>query len=121
MKKIIAAMVVAVGLAGGTASGADNVVDWVSGREPSHVWKNTDGSRTYRYDSSGTTTYRHRTSVEIQDERAALIIIAFYAAQAAYDMSCEFYEWQRQPEVRQQMVSFCNQTQRRVAAFFTGR
>lgn len=38
------------------------------GKDASHTWQNIDGSKTYRYDSPGSTTFETRSAQSVQNE-----------------------------------------------------
>lgn len=82
----------------GNVSGADNARDLLTGREPTHVWDNLDGSRTYRYDSGSRTSYERRSAEEISAQDEFVAQVAGYVIINGIDLACQFYDWLKSPE-----------------------
>ena len=66
--------------------------------QPTHAWENLDGSKTYRYDTQGTTRFDTRSSQSVASEAqfkqdVAVIAIALIAAGAN-----AIYEWWNTPQ-----------------------
>jgi hypothetical protein len=96
MKTIPLALVAA--LISSSAIGADNWYDQLTGREPTHVWEHTDGSRTYRYDTPGATKFESRSAESVSTEQQFNGMLAQIAIQAIVQGSKSLYDWWKEPK-----------------------
>ena len=61
--------------------------------KPSHVWENLNGSKTYRTDSPGRTTYDTRSAESVASEAQFKQDLALLAAGAVIAGAMALYEW----------------------------
>ena len=78
--------------------GADNWYDILSGRDPTHTWQQQDGSRTYRYDTPGKTTFESRSAQSINAEAQFDAMLAQALATAVIEGGKAIYEWWNKPK-----------------------
>ena len=65
---------------------------------PSHVWENLDGSKTYRTDSPGRTTFDTRSPQSVANEAQFKQDVAILAASAVIAGAMALYEWWNTPQ-----------------------
>lgn len=66
--------------------------------QPTHAWENLNGSKTYRYDSQGTTSFDTRSAQSVATEaqfKQDLAVIAVALVLAGANALCEW--WNTQP------------------------